>query len=1143
MAGVLRRTPDVAVTHEAASSFANLPTSAKAQISQTLGRDSAAYHASASPAGLRFANAGHGLDVAFTGSGMRLAVGGDDLRLALDAAGHGITLAPVAPAVPTASANRIEFHRGSLTEWYANGPLGVEQGFTLAAPPAAAANGPLTLAMSVSGSFKPVLDAGGSGVTLTGAHGSIYYNGLSAVDAAGRSLPAWLEVVGGGLLLRVDDAGATYPITIDPTFTTKLTGTDGLMNDQLGFSVAISGDTVVAGAPTDDIGAKMDQGSAYVFVKPASGGWPATLSQAAKLVASDGAGNDQFGTSVAVSGDTVVVGARLKDTVTADRGAAYVFVKPGAGWSGTLTQNAKLLASDGVASDFFGTSVGISGDTVAVGAIGDDIGTAADRGSAYVFVKPGGGWAGTLTQTSKLTASDGLASDFLGWGVGVSGDTVVAGAPGDDTGSNVNQGSAYVFVRPGATWPATMTQNAKLLASDGAGGDVLGGTTTASPGPVSISGNTIAVGAPLDDVGSNADQGSVYVFVKPGGGWSGTPSQAAKLTASDGAASDALGWSVSISGNRVVAGSVLGDVGSNADQGSAYLFIKPFSGWADSTELAKYTASDGAASDLLGIGVGISNGVVVAGASGDDIGTMTNRGSAYVVTNGPAVPTVTKTPTPPTVPEPGGTVSFGVSITNPASSQEAVTVTQMVDTVYGNLNGQGTCATGATLNPGQTYSCAFSGAVTGDANTTHTDIVFVVVTNSDGQGTLGGALATVTVTDVLPPSPVVTKTPNHSTVDEPGGSVTYTVTITNPSSAVENVGVTAITDDKFGNLNGQGTCHTGAILAPGATYTCAFTKTILGNAGFVHTNTVTATVKDNELNAAMGSGSATVTVLDVLPSIAVDLAAFPGSVPAPGGPGPGTVTYFLSLKNNSVEPVTVTSLVDDHFGDLNGQGTCATGSVLAVGATYTCNYQGTISGPAGTSVTNTVTGKAVDDEGNVAIDTGSTTVFIVVPTAKVTPQYTTCQQFRDETAADLNTVSYVVQNGKVAAVSGQVFYYTKITSPSANFTVNVLQGRDNLAFKLFAFQPAQTNFYNTSCAKSAKGTISYPGPDGSNIKVAVTGALPGEVFYFAVMYNPFSVVGTPVSQPYPSVHYAFQTRINNVLVQSSREAVTLAPQP
>ena len=187
-----------------------------------------------------------------------------------------------------------------------------------------------------------------------------------------------------------------------------------------------------------------------------------------------------------MSGDTVVVGAQLDDVgANADQGSAYVFVKPGGGWA-SATQTAKLTASDGAAGDRFGESVDVSGDTVVVGARWDDVGANADQGSAYVFVKPGGGWA-SGTQSAKLTASDGAVSDELGFSVDVSGDTIVAGAGFDDVGANADQGSAYVFVKPGGGW-ANGTQTAKLTASDGAAGDDFGRS-------VAVSGDTVVVGA------------------------------------------------------------------------------------------------------------------------------------------------------------------------------------------------------------------------------------------------------------------------------------------------------------------------------------------------------------------------------------------------------------------------------------------------------------------------------------------------------------------------------------------------------------------------------------------------------------------------------------------------------------------------
>jgi hypothetical protein len=284
-----------------------------------------------------------------------------------------------------------------------------------------------------------------------------------------------------------------------------------------------------------------------------------SATETAKLTASDGAAGDHLGTSAAVSGDTVVVGAPLNSGATAGQGSAYVFVKPGGGWV-SATETAKLTASDGALDDQLGHSVAVSDDTVVVGAWFDNVGPNANQGSAYVFVKPGGGWV-SATETAKLTASDGAGNDRFGQSVAASGDTAVVGAYFDDHAANANQGSAYVFVKPGGGW-VSATETAKLTASDGAADDRLGQS-------VAVSGDTVVVGAYFDDVGTNANQGSAYVFVKPDGGWaSGTETE--KLTASDGAAGDLFGTSVAVSGETVVVGAD----GANGDRGAAYVFLE-----------------------------------------------------------------------------------------------------------------------------------------------------------------------------------------------------------------------------------------------------------------------------------------------------------------------------------------------------------------------------------------------------------------------------------------------------------------------------------------------------------------------------------------------------------------------------------------
>ncbi|MBS1797330.1 MAG: carboxypeptidase regulatory-like domain-containing protein, partial [Acidobacteria bacterium] len=216
----------------------------------------------------------------------------------------------------------------------------------------------------------------------------------------------------------------------------------------------------------------------------------------------DGAANDLFGSSVAISGDTVVIGAYAGDVgANADQGAAYVFTRNGAAW----TPQAKLTASDGAANDLFGISAAINGDTVVIGAQSDDVGANADQGSAYIFVRSGVSW----TPQAKLTASDGAAGDQFGGSAAIDGNTVVIGAYFDDVGANADQGSAYVFVRNEAAW----TQQQKLTGAGGAADDRFGRS-------VAISGDKIIVGANFSDASVSipfspqaADQGAVFIFI------------------------------------------------------------------------------------------------------------------------------------------------------------------------------------------------------------------------------------------------------------------------------------------------------------------------------------------------------------------------------------------------------------------------------------------------------------------------------------------------------------------------------------------------------------------------------------------------------------------------------------------------------
>jgi hypothetical protein len=373
----------------------------------------------------------------------------------------------------------------------------------------------------------------------------------------------------------------------------KLTASDGAGGDYFGVSVAISGDTVVAGAYGDDSW----KGAAYVFDRDQGGAdnWD----QVAKLTASDGAADDHFGVSVAISGDTVVVGAHRGDSI---QGAAYVFARDQGG-ADNWGQVAKLTASDGTGGDYFGYSVAISGDTVVVGAyLDDDQGDAS--GSAYVFARNQDG-ADNWGRLAKLTARDGAADDYFGYSVAISGNSIVIGAIFDDDQGD-SSGSAYV--RSGDLWGQRQKRT-----HDGAADDCFGYS-------VAINGDIAVVGA----YGVNSNQGAAYVFERDQGGadnWG----QVVKLTASDGAANDRFGRSVAISGEVIVAGAYLDDDQGDAS-GSAYVFGRDQGGADNWGQVAKLTASDGAANDYFGTAVAINSDTVVVGADGDD----SDQGAAYV---------------------------------------------------------------------------------------------------------------------------------------------------------------------------------------------------------------------------------------------------------------------------------------------------------------------------------------------------------------------------------------------------------------------------------------------------------------------------------------------------------------------------------
>lgn len=400
------------------------------------------YHARWAPAGLTLESLG---EQRWTAQLATVAVGYGDARRSLGAAAWRGDARELRRSPLLADGQPSD-----LTEWYRNDAAGLEHGWTIAARPSPAA-GALELALALTGDLRAVPTLHSAAVALTAADGvaALQYGGLRSWDAAGRALPSHFIATADRITVVVDDAGAVYPVTVDPRFTAQqtLTQSGGSAYSNFGAVVAVSGDTAIVGAPLDDIGTNQNQGSATVFVRTGT-----TWSAQQFLTYRTDIPSAGFGRAVAVDGDTILVGSNMH-SVTIGRGTQLlramqpgdvtIYVRSGSTW----TEQQIVTNSDGDAYDRFGTSVALDGDTALIGAEFDHFAAGRNQGSATVFIRTGTTWV----EQQLLTRRDGANDDYFGT-VALSGDTALIGAPGDDIGLFGDQGSATVFVRTGATW-------------------------------------------------------------------------------------------------------------------------------------------------------------------------------------------------------------------------------------------------------------------------------------------------------------------------------------------------------------------------------------------------------------------------------------------------------------------------------------------------------------------------------------------------------------------------------------------------------------------------------------------------------------------------------------------------------------------
>jgi len=558
--------------------LSSLPLAAQGVVSAAVGSESGAYavHRLVGVGdGYLAVNPSQHLRARFAGPGVVVRSGRIRVGMSLRGVGYGSTQAAVGESLPRVRANGVVFAFGGLREWYANGPLGLEQGFTLARAPGGVATGPLTLSLAFSGNARVSADADGRGLTLSVPGGSsLRYDKLLATDAGGRVLHSWMTLQGTRLLLRVDARGARYPLSIDPLIQqgSKLTGgREESGEGQFGFSVAVSsdGNTAMIGAAGDN----RFVGAAWVFTR-SEGRW---TQQGGKIPGLEETGAGQFGTLVALAanGNTAVIGG---PTDNSNAGAAWVFTRSEGRWA---QQGKKLTGGreeSGEGEFGYGLAVSPEGTTAFVGAPADN----RSAGAVWVFTSSEGRWT---QQGEKLTAREETGEGRFGWKIALSTEasTAVIGGFGDSS----NAGAVWVFTSSSGRW----TQQAKLT----------GGSEETSEGALGYSvavasnGNTVLAGAP----GDNSYVGAVWAFTRSEGRWA---QQGKKIVGSEEVGKGYVGYGVALSADGNLA--LVGGAYDNEETGSAWVFMRSEGRWTQQGE--KLTGKEEVGSGRFGFRVALS---------------------------------------------------------------------------------------------------------------------------------------------------------------------------------------------------------------------------------------------------------------------------------------------------------------------------------------------------------------------------------------------------------------------------------------------------------------------------------------------------------------------------------------------------------
>lgn len=526
------------------------------------------------------------------------------------------------------SDNKIEYMRGNVTEWYVNSPYGVEQGFTLKQKPHnSRSNVSINIDLRLSEGIKALDTEDGKSIVFVDNHNNnvLNYKGLYAFDSVGKELPSSLILKDHNTIqINVDDRDAMYPIIIDPFIesqrVTKSDPTSG-SGDDFGFSVFIDGDRAILGIPGWDDTAGINQGAAVIYERNGSGNWI----EVQTLTSPTPSAHNNYGYSVCLNGDWILVGEPDGDDGGTNDGSAHFYQLVGGTWNFIQTVNSAIDLDDE-----YGFAVSLSGNTAIIG--DPEYGSSGNEfnsGAIFIYERTGSTWI--PIGSNPVAASDSIRTGNFGNSVSISGDGSVAivGAPGDNDGGlldGVVWGAVYFFQKTGGIW----TETQKVI-----------GTPDSEFGySVSMSEDgTIAVAGAFGEIGEEGvNTGAAYVFERNGTDWtigSDSPdvtTTETRIGASDENAGDRFGISVAIFGDIIVAGAIGQDIGPSGQPGSisaagsAYIYERiGFGNWGNEQEVF---ASDPTSIAEFGMSVSMSGNTILVGSpQADDVNA--NQGAGY----------------------------------------------------------------------------------------------------------------------------------------------------------------------------------------------------------------------------------------------------------------------------------------------------------------------------------------------------------------------------------------------------------------------------------------------------------------------------------------------------------------------------------